>query len=545
MTRTIRSAALAAALLGLAAAPASAAVRYATPAPAPGADCSAATPCSLQTAVNDAAFDDEVVVAPGSYTVSAPLNGARRLLHVRGAAGAPRPTIQSDVENNPALYVRGGSVRHLSLLLTKGGARGLALEDLPAEIEGVAVSAPTAVASTGIDLFQADGSTLANVTTDAGGFLATGVKIRRTLGVDMRHVTAVSSGTNGRAVEVAAGIDRDASVTIRNSILVGAAEDLRVAETSPYQASADVDWSNVVPARATGTGAIVLGSHNQSLDPVGLLAGGHLPDGSPLIDAGLADVAGPAVDVDGDPRPIGDAPDIGADEVPFAPAATTGDPTAVTRTGATVRGALNPNGAQTTYRFEYGTTAALGSATADVEVEPGTTPVAVTTDLDGLEAGTTYHARLVAENARGASAGEIVTFTTLAPEPSPGGDATPGGTTPGGTTPPADTTGPGPRAATPVLRVAGSRVTVRRDVARIRVTCAGAAGSCDATVALGRAGRRAARVTLAAGRGGVVRMRLSRSALRTLRRSGKLRVRVTVTPVGGRPTARTITLRRG
>ncbi|MEE8392506.1 MAG: right-handed parallel beta-helix repeat-containing protein [Anaerolineae bacterium] len=43
----------------------------------------------------------------------------------------------------------------------------------------------------------------------------------------------------------------------------------------------------------------------------------HLLPGSPAIDAGTAD-AGVSSDIDGEPRPIGDLPDIGADEFPAA-----------------------------------------------------------------------------------------------------------------------------------------------------------------------------------------------------------------------------------
>ena len=58
------------------------------------------------------------------------------------------------------------------------------------------------------------------------------------------------------------------------------------------------------------------GAHNLAADPllISVQAGDlHLAQGSPCIDAGDARAA-PLTDIDGDPRPQGRAPDIGADE---------------------------------------------------------------------------------------------------------------------------------------------------------------------------------------------------------------------------------------
>ena len=67
--------------------------------------------------------------------------------------------------------------------------------------------------------------------------------------------------------------------------------------------------------------------------------------------------------------------------------------------------------------FEYGTTTAYGDTAPCVE--RGSTPM-VTGDLLDLDAGTTYHFRVVAANAAGSHTGEDRTFKTLAPpEPPP------------------------------------------------------------------------------------------------------------------------------
>ena len=45
------------------------------------------------------------------------------------------------------------------------------------------------------------------------------------------------------------------------------------------------------------------------------------------------------------------------------PAASTGSATVITTTTATIAGSVNPNGLDTTYHFEYGTTPSYGTST--------------------------------------------------------------------------------------------------------------------------------------------------------------------------------------
>src|ERR1044071_9210636 len=73
MSRTL--APLVAALLMLVATPtAQAAQRYAAPGGSTTSQCPAADPCTIERAVNGAAAGDEVLVASGEYTLTAPLN---------------------------------------------------------------------------------------------------------------------------------------------------------------------------------------------------------------------------------------------------------------------------------------------------------------------------------------------------------------------------------------------------------------------------------------------------------------------------------------
>jgi hypothetical protein len=106
-----------------------------------------------------------------------------------------------------------------------------------------------------------------------------------------------------------------------------------------------------------------------------------------------------------------------------APAATTGPAEQVTTSSARVSGAVNPGGAPTTYRFEYGTTAAYGLSSTTRDAGAGSESVTVHATLASLTAGTEYHYRVVAENGAATAAGNDATLTTAA-KPRPPGAAT-------------------------------------------------------------------------------------------------------------------------
>jgi phosphodiesterase/alkaline phosphatase D-like protein len=106
---------------------------------------------------------------------------------------------------------------------------------------------------------------------------------------------------------------------------------------------------------------------------------------------------------------------------------TTGEPTGVTRTSATLTGAFVGNGEETTAYFEWGKTAAYGNSTP-VTTSTGTGSTPVSAELTELLAYTatsgTYHCRLVASNSKGTSYGEDILFHTLLPDkPSIGSSA--------------------------------------------------------------------------------------------------------------------------
>jgi hypothetical protein len=78
----------------------------------------------------------------------------------------------------------------------------------------------------------------------------------------------------------------------------------------------------------------------------------------------------------------------------------------------TLTALINPAGAATTYRFQFGTTTAYGAETFAASVPAGVQPVSVRVPLSGLQAQTTYHFRTVLSNRIGTVFGPDAVFTT-------------------------------------------------------------------------------------------------------------------------------------
>jgi hypothetical protein len=122
------------------------------------------------------------------------------------------------------------------------------------------------------------------------------------------------------------------------------------------------------------------------------------------------------------------ASDCGGSSGTSAPTVTTSAASGVTDTTATLNGTVNPQGAVTTYQFQYGTSTSYGSVTpaSPASAGSGSSAISESASLSGLSAGTTYDYRLVATNATGTTNGSNQTFTTPAASP-PGNAFTPVG----------------------------------------------------------------------------------------------------------------------
>jgi streptogramin lyase len=101
-----------------------------------------------------------------------------------------------------------------------------------------------------------------------------------------------------------------------------------------------------------------------------------------------------------------------------APLAVTGPAQSVQQSSATLTGIVNPQGASTTYHFDWGTSASYGNQAPAIDGAVGSDSAehSLAQALTGLMAGTTYHYRVVASDCEGCASGTTyggdVTFTT-------------------------------------------------------------------------------------------------------------------------------------
>ena len=302
--------ALAAALL--AATPAVAAVRYASPTSLDtvGA-CSSTAPCRIDHAVGGAASGDEVVVMPGDYTLTYEVR-AQADVHIRakshasmprliGVAGLSDPTLEMDEGGKVSgLYLENGAGTALRL------ARGARGDGLIVVATGVAPavhmeSSPTPTVLVN-SVVQATGTESAVNMVDGSGPAG---------GATLVNVTAIATGT-GAAVASETSVE---SAVLRNVIAraTGTGKDLEGASGS---LGIDVAHSNFRPSASANW---IDGGKNQ-VDVAPNFVNEPNGDyretgGSPTIDAGTPH---PLVDGTSDPdgraRLLGAAPDIGAFE---------------------------------------------------------------------------------------------------------------------------------------------------------------------------------------------------------------------------------------
>ena len=295
-------------------------------------------PCALQRALDAAFPGDDIVLEPGDYNQANTL-AVTKTLSIHGVQGQPRPRLIFSAAYADSVRVESPNttIRYLEIQSFGVGLRLKGRSDTAREL-AVRTGAPINNC-TG----QADGVTFVDTVCSSSGIALYLVSPGQgqNLHFNVRNVTAVGSrGIVASGNDCACGVD----ATVVNTIARGPANDVEASANAPATAKVFLSYSNFDRNHSAEFGnALVWNSGNNQSDlprfvnaPPPFSNRGtdfHQAPDSPTINAGQTDDAnnGP-FDFEGDPRTLGAATDIGADELmPLAPRPTsTGGPPALT-----------------------------------------------------------------------------------------------------------------------------------------------------------------------------------------------------------------------
>ena len=163
-------------------------------------------------------------------------------------------------------------------------------------------------------------------------------------------------------------------VQATNTIFRGITADIE-ADGAGAEAQATLHYSDARPSMELATGeksTIEDTDHPQHGEPVFFSETDfEVKVGSPTIGAGTTDPRSGEFDLAGKPRSFAGLTDIGAFQVEqAAPVPVTGGASTVGRESALLAGTVDPRGAATSWRYEYGTTTAYGQLTAPEPLGP-------------------------------------------------------------------------------------------------------------------------------------------------------------------------------
>ncbi len=376
---------------------ASAIDRYAKNGGASAGTCSTpATACSLPVALTAASAGDVVLVdaAAGPITVAGLSIGKPVSLRPLDLAG-PRPVITGTPTGPTAVIA-------LTAAATGANLSGLDVRSTAAASAGPAVSASATGAIIQDSLLTSNGAglvapagrptvrrtiirgvtrgasmsgTLVNSIATATG-TAGAAAVEGLSGTSLTAVNVTAIAPNAGAVAIRAqpassspGSD-GAAVTVRNTIARGTAADVEATT-----GSLAIDHSAVATTAGAG---VTQGPGNITADPRFVSATDlHLQATSPAIDAGVPDPLSAPVDLEGAPRVVGAAPDLGAYELrppivsgPVGPQESPAVPDGLAPTLSTIRLSAT--------RFRVAEQATAVSAAARRRRAPAGTTIAVT-----------------------------------------------------------------------------------------------------------------------------------------------------------------------
>jgi hypothetical protein len=298
-------------------------------------------PCSLFTAADEtqgAEPGDEVVLTPGSYSDAAGDLGPDKSvlfkegISVHGEAGQPRPVITLTSPASSGLLASEDTVSHIEI---DTAVAAESIEAVGGTVEDVISRSSTAGGAS----CRAFGGTIRDSVCLSSGSksdaLAVTLQQGSTGGTEaLRNVTAVATGSESTGLELTAvapgasipgptftvsasgvmarGTEHDVLARSLSSGAPGSGPNMNaVFDHSDYASTAtETD-------QGLGTAAITHAGTRTNIEATPLLAadGFHELPGSPTVNAGATDELSGETDIDGQPRTLDGAADIGADEL--------------------------------------------------------------------------------------------------------------------------------------------------------------------------------------------------------------------------------------
>jgi hypothetical protein len=306
------------AILFSAASEAEAAQRYATPSGS-GEFCSETVPCSLAVAIKKAQSGDEVIVGAGTYEVGPTLAPKSDPVFIHGDFSGAMPKIVGTGKGNAPIISQ--RLSYLEIIAVNESKATAAACNPGQTMERVRLVAESQSMATGLLLISQCTVTDSVVVAAGPGAQAVhayGYMTPPVTGL-VRNLTAIATGPGSIGVEAEDSNSVEPGsyqLDVRNSIVSGAMADLVAAKGAGGPGNIVVTNSNF-DSSAAESPATLTGAANQTAPPlfVDAAAGDYREaPGSPTIDAGSSEGIS-ALDLAGNPRSLGAAPDIGAFEL--------------------------------------------------------------------------------------------------------------------------------------------------------------------------------------------------------------------------------------
>jgi hypothetical protein len=293
--------------------------RYASPA-GTGTECTQEKPCELKEAVGAAKAGDEVIITAGTYVLTLPLPAPGFTnVQIHGDTNGPMPRVTGSF-SGPAFssFQTGDSLSYVEIEDDANGGAGV--NCTAGRIERIRVRV---VGAGGAGAYMQSDCTVRNSLFSVEGTFSYGLRGAPSgpsdTSASARNVTAIASGSNSTGVSAEYNEGGKGSFTLElvNSIAQGTGQDLKTQSGVNGPGNIAVNHSNFDTSKPEGESKVIDGGGNQTAPP--LFVDAEKGDyreaaGSPTIDAGIAGELGP-LDLAGNLRVLGAAPDIGAYEL--------------------------------------------------------------------------------------------------------------------------------------------------------------------------------------------------------------------------------------